>query len=262
VQSLVVVDNRSNAEEVESLRAASQTLGFHLIENEENLGIAEALNEGVHLAKKQGHPWVMLFDQDSTVTDGFVDQMLSAWESHPDRERVGSIHPRYLDPQTGIEAVVPRQSDGVPILPMTSGALMPIWIFDRIGWFASEYFIDLVDWEYCFRIRAEGFLVADAADAKLIHAAGSPAPTTVCGRTFRPSHHSAVRRYYISRNCIVFLRKYFRSFPGSISSCALRQLRETIVCVIAEPDRARKFRNILLATWDALTGRMGKREGL
>jgi rhamnosyltransferase len=145
---------------------------------------------------------------------------------------------------------------------MTSGTLMPLWIFDRIGWFASEYFIDLVDWEYCFRIRAAGYLVADSSQATLLHAAGSPAEATFWGRTFHPSHHNAIRRYYISRNCVAFYRKYFFRFPGRILNCMFRQLRDMAVCSIAEEDRARKFRNFLLGTWDGLTGKMGEREGL
>ncbi len=262
VQGLVVVDNGSNVDELDPLRVASQTLGFQLIENGENLGVAEALNQGVRFAKNKGYPWVMLFDQDSRVTGGFVRQMFVAWESRPDRERVGSIHPRYVDPETGIETVVQRASDGSPVLPLTSGALMPAWIFDRIGWFATEYFIDFVDWEYCFRIRAAGYLIADSGQATLLHAPGNPAKTTILGYTFHPSHHSAMRRYYISRNCIVFYRKYFYSFPRWVLSGVYGQLKDTIVSFIAEEDSARKFRSFLLGTWDGLTGRMGKREGL
>lgn len=262
VDGLVVVDNGSHPGELDPLRVASQTLGFQVIENGENLGIAEALNQGVGWAKSKDYPWVILFDQDSRITDGFIRQMFAAWEAHPDRERVGSIHPRYADRETGVETTVPRGSDGSPVLPMTSGALMPAWIFDRIGWFASEYFIDLVDWEYCFRIRAAGFLVADSSQARLLHAAGNPAPTVILGRTFHPSHHSAVRRYYISRNSIAFYRRYFYSFPGSVLNCVYWQLRDTTVSLIAEENRARKFRNFLLGTWDGLTQRMGKREGL
>ncbi len=41
-----------------------------------------------------------------------------------------------------------------------------------------------------------------------------------------------------------------------------QSLRETTKCFIAEQNRARKFRNFLLGTWDGLTGRMGKRDGL
>ena len=262
VRGLVVVDNGSKADELVLLRGASQTLGFELIENGENLGIAEALNQGVRWAKSKDFPWVILFDQDSLITEGFVGHMFSAWQTHPYRERVGSIHARHVVPETGVEVWVPRTSDGSPVLPMTSGSLMPVWIFDKVGWFASEYFIDVVDWEYSFRTRAAGFLVVDSKHATLVHAPGNPAETTVMGHTFRASHHSAMRRYYITRNCIVFYRKYLRSFPCWIVSSAYEQVIKTIVCLLVEQDRARKFRNVLLGTWDGLTGRMGKREGL
>jgi rhamnosyltransferase len=262
VQNLVVVDNGSSAEELGPLRAKRQSLGFELIENGENLGIAEALNQGIRWAQSHGYSWMILFDQDSGITDGFVSHMFSAWESHPDRERVGSLHPRYVDPETSIEAAVPRASDGSPVLPMTSGSLMPGWIFDKIGWFASEYFIDAVDWEYCFRIRAAGYLIADSRQAKLLHSPGSPARAVILGRTFHLSRHSSARRYYISRNSIVLCRKYFFSFPGWSLLIFYRHLHETIICLLAEENRTGKLRSFLLGTWDALRGRMGRREGL
>lgn len=262
VRGLAVVDNGSSAEEVAALRVASQTVGFELIENGENLGIAEALNRGVRWARRQGYPWVILFDQDSQLRPCFVEEMLAAWEAHPRRDLVGSIHPRYVDPETGVEGVVPRESDGTPILPMTSGALMPAWIFDKVGWFASEFFIDLVDWDYSFRIRRAGFLVADAKDVKLFHSPGKPTQLTLLGHTFLQSNHNAVRRYYMTRNRIVFCRKYFWSFPGWITAGAYAQLKETIVCLLMEQDRARKLRNVLRAISDALTGRMGRRDDL
>jgi hypothetical protein len=39
-------------------------------------------------------------------------------------------------------------------------------------------------------------------------------------------------------------------------------LRETTKCFLGERERRRKFRNLLLGTWDGLWGRMGKREDL
>src|SRR5271165_4899297 len=135
VQGLVVVDNGSTANELRQLRVAAQGFGFHLIENGENLGIAAALNQGVTFAKDKGYPWVIFFDQDSGITEGFVDRMFATWKSHPDRERVCSVHPKYIDPETGIESLVRRASDGGPIISMTSGALMPVWIFTKLGFF-------------------------------------------------------------------------------------------------------------------------------
>ena len=262
VQALVVVDNGSTAGELGPLRVSSHELGFQLIENGDNFGIAEALNQGVRWAKDQGFAWIILFDQDSLLPADFMEHMFAAWHAHPLREKVGSVHPRYVDPETGEEGIVPRENDGSPILPMTSGTLMPAWIFERVGWFASDFFIDVVDWDFSFRIRAAGFLVADAKRAALLHAPGRPARATFWGHAFLQSNHSALRRYYISRNRIVFFRKYFLSFPVWVATGAYAQLKETIACLLVEENRGRKLRNILLATWDALTGRMGKREGL
>jgi rhamnosyltransferase len=144
-QRLVVIDNGSSPDKVCRLRMASQKLDFHLVENADNLGIAEALNQGVRWAKEGGYPWVILFDQDSKITPGFIDQMFAAWETHPEREKIGAMHLRYVDPIAGIEPKVFRSCEGGPITSITSGALMLTWIFDKIGWFASEYFIDQVD---------------------------------------------------------------------------------------------------------------------
>jgi len=262
VDGLVVVDNGSNPDELDPLRAAIQAQGARLIENGENLGIAEALNQGIRWANSQGFPWVILFDQDSTITDGFVDQMFASWESHPDQARVCSIHPRYVHPETGLERRVRRAPDGGPIISITSGALMPIWIFDKIGGFASEYFIDWVDIEYSYRIRAAGLLVADSRQAVLLHAAGHPKPFSFLGFHFRPGHHSSIRWYYMSRNRVAVYRKYLRVFPVWILRSMYESLQETVKGFIVEDNRALKFRNFLLGTWDGFAGRMGKRDGL
>ena len=263
VQALVVVDNDSAAGEIASLRESSQVSGFQLIENHENRGIAEALNQGIAWARSRGYPWVILFDQDSTITNGFILQMFATWESHPRRERVGSIHPRYKDRVTGVEAPIQRaKDDGGPLTSLTSGALMPTWIFDRIGYFASDFFIDCVDVEFCFRLRASGYYVADSKEAVLLHSAGHPERVSVMGFGFSPTHHSAARRYYMSRNRVVVSRRYIRLFPGLVLHYVYLTLRETAKCLLAERDRARKLRNFLLGTWDGLVGRMGKREDL
>jgi rhamnosyltransferase len=259
---LVVVDNGSAPDIAVLLRKYSDQSLFHFLENRENLGIAEALNRGVRWAKANGYAWVILFDQDSTIGEGFVRQMFATWGSHPHRERIAAIHPKYVDPLTGVEPFVRRAGDGGPVVSMTSGALMPVWIFDKIGEFASEYFIDCVDFEYCLRIRAAGYLIADSRDAVLIHAAGDAYRSIyVAGASFRPTHHSVMRRYYISRNRVALFRKYFRIFPGWVLSLAYDSLRETIKCFIGEADRAKKFRAFLFGTFDGLIGRTGRREG-
>lgn len=262
VDEVVVVDNASSSDEVQMLREASNELGFRLIENVENLGIAEALNQGVRTVKESGHSWVLLLDQDSKLTEGFVEQMLNTWSTHPQKKLLAAIHPRYLDPNTGFQSAVRRASDGGPVTSMTSGAIMPTWVFDKIGWFASEYFIDCVDTEYCFRIRAAGYVIADSPHAELDHATGNSKACDILGFRFRPTHHNALRRYYMSRNRIVVFRKYISIFPRWVLASMYDSVRDTVKCLLGEPDRSVKLRRILLGTWDGLTGRMGRRENL
>jgi rhamnosyltransferase len=260
VDGLVVIDNGSAQDEILGLRSSQQHLGFDLIENGENVGIAEALNQGVRWAKNEAYSWVILLDQDSQLTDHFVAKMFATWEVHPQRERIGSIHPTYVDPETGRGPKIRRAPDGGPVVSLTSGALMPMWVFDEVGLFSSTYFIDYVDHEYCLRVRAAGYLIADSKVAMLLHSAGHPRGNSFCGFKFRPTHHSVTRRYYISRNRIATYRAYFAVFPGWIGRIMYDDLRETVKCFLGEKDRRRKARSFLRGTWDGLTGRMGKRE--
>jgi rhamnosyltransferase len=187
--------------------------------------------------------------------------MVRTWLSHAQRNKIACVHPRYWHPERGCRALAYRAGDGSRIWCLTSGALMPTWIFDKVGWFASEFFIDWVDIEYCFRIRAAGYLIAES-EAVLIHHPGHCAPVSLLGLRFWPSHHSAARRYYISRNRVVVFRKYMFSLPACTLKAMYSSLLDTAKCFLGEKERSRKFRNLLLGTWDGLTGRMGMREGL
>ena len=258
----VIVDNGSAPDELRLLRIASRDLGLQLIENGENRGIAEALNQGVRWARQQGFSWVLLLDQDSRMNDDFLRAMLQTWTSHPRHAQVAAIHPRYMHPQLGCRPLAPRASDGSYLWCMTSGTLMPTWVFDKIGYFASEFFIDWVDIEYCFRLRKAGYTIAESSEAILLHDPGDSAPSHILGRRFWPSHHNPVRRYYMSRNRIVVFRKYFLSLPLWTLKAMHAAFRDTLKCFLGETDRRRKFRNFLLGTWDGFIGRMGQRQGL
>ena len=73
------------------IRAFASRPGIELIENGENLGIATAMNVGIRRGQKLGCRWVLLFDQDSCVTDGFVDAMVSGFETLSAEEAAGDF---------------------------------------------------------------------------------------------------------------------------------------------------------------------------
>jgi rhamnosyltransferase len=259
VAELVVVDNGSSAEEVQALREASTAIGFHLLHNPENLGIATALNQGVTWAQGRNHNWVFLLDQDSFVTDGLVRSLITTWESHPERELVGTICPLYRDPISGETAKTRPAADGAPVYTLTSGSLLPLWIFQQIGMFADEYFIDYVDVEFSLRMRAKGYRILEARDAILNHSVGSPTERQLLGLfRYHLSNHSYVRRYYMYRNRLVTIRKYFKRFPRWALYDFYVLNKDFLKIAIAETDRTRKVHAMLRGAIHSFTGRMGR----
>lgn len=255
---VVIVDNGSSPELIAPLHAAAQEMGFTLIENGVNLGIAAALNAGVRWAKAQRFQYVALFDQDSTVTEGFIPAMLAEYEMHPQRNRVAIVTPSQVERNTGRTRGHQCAKDGGPLVAITSGSLMPIEMFDQCGWFEEELIIDCVDHEYCFRARSQGFTLAQCRRAVLMVAVGS----TTCHRAFGMSigarHYSAKRRYYITRNRLLMIRRFWKQQPAW-SYRALRDIvQETIKAVLFENEPWNKLAYTARGVYDAVSGRMGR----
>jgi rhamnosyltransferase len=259
VQRLVVVDNGSPEEKRAVLRTTSRACDFTLLENEENLGIATALNIGVKWAQSVGCGWVALFDQDSTAPPAFIDTMLQAYERSPRRDRIGLIVPRYIDSRRGIPISARYAKDGSLQVAMTSGSLMPISIFSHEGWFEDSFFIGGVDYEYCLRLRSIGYSVEECADAVLLHA---PAAFTECKvngtRLFSTSNYSAGRRYYRERNTIWMIKRYWKIYPAFFVGMLSDSVKDGVKILLAETEKLRKVYYMALGVRDGLLGRMGR----
>jgi rhamnosyltransferase len=258
VPRLIVVDNGSPGSHLKFIRKMHQQREIELIENGENLGIAAALNRGIALAGAGGAEWVILFDQDSNVTDGFMDAMISTASAYPHLKRLAIVTPKHIDPVTKAWRKPAFAEDGTPFTAMTSGSLMQLSIFDRCGWFAEDFFIDRVDDEYCLRLREHGMAIVLSENAILYHQVGSPKEHYFLGiRICSSSHHSAFRRYFITRNRVVMIRRYWRKYP----LWSFRDLRafmvDSVKLALVEEDRGKKLASVARGIRDGVLGRMG-----
>jgi rhamnosyltransferase len=260
LETIVVVDNGSNKDEVLALRERCISLGAMLIENNENLGIARALNQGIEAARAIHSEWVFLFDQDSRVTEGFVDTMMRGFAESPFGERLAILNPRYVDSRLGNDLLQHRQlRDGSLEAPTTSGSLTPMHVYRETGLFAEELFIDGVDYEYGLRVRSMNYFVATCNEAVLLHSPGAPVRHRLLGlMTFTSSNYSAVRRYYQERNKIWNLRRYGRRYPGFFVYQFYISLKELTKILLADENRWRKVRFFFRGYLDGLRNRMGR----
>lgn len=258
IRCLVVVDNSSTEEAPSWLDTASREMGFTFIQNGKNLGIAAALNIGIRWAELKGYQYVFLFDQDSSVTKGFVNNMREFYFTSSRRNKIAIVAPSYMDNRLNLILPSLPSEDGGLQIAMSSGCLMPIWIFHKSGWFAEKLFIDYVDYEYCLRVRSAGYLIEECREAILLHAPGDPKLYCFLGIIFlRTANYSASRRYYIVRNLIWLLRKYGSRYPSLCMRMVLNTIKDCVKIVLVEDDKKKKFHSAYRGLIDGIRGHMG-----
>jgi rhamnosyltransferase len=265
VDAMVIVDNGSADAEVGMLRAASAQGGMSLILNSENLGIARALNLGVQQAAILGYRWILLLDQDSRVHDDLLDALLAVYDSFPEKEHLALIGSGYRDlrrelakPSTA--AVSGCRWDEVEAV-ITSGSLLSLAAYSDIGPFREDFFIDLVDNEYCIRAKTLGYRLINSHRPLMSHSVGAPTLHKWLWMTKLTTNHSADRCYYFARNDTVMLREYgsYKWGLWALKSFS-RRFRTVKRIVLYEEAKADKVMAVIHGWWDGVHGTMGARK--
>lgn len=248
---LVVVDN--TPEPLPWVR--ERISGFNnavYIANSANLGIAVAQNQGARFALEKGMRWLLTMDQDSSFEGDAFRLLAKAAERHPGFGILSARHAleggRSDSPANGVEEI--RTA-------MASGNLLNLTAYQDAGPFREDYFIDYVDHEYCLRLRRKGYRILRVNSARLNHSLGNLVTVNRFGLRFRPTHHSPIRRYYMTRNRLAMLRRY----PEALAPEAFAWSKEMVKLLLFEDEKARKLRYIALGFWHFLTGKRGSLDG-
>jgi rhamnosyltransferase len=274
VTRVVIVDNASPKDFLSWQEQYCHNDNITIIENSINLGVATALNQGMGLLSNEGFEVVVTFDQDSTVTYGFIGLLLDTINAETipcedvalvgaNRSDAGENHAmhRWLRPKTGwpfFERVTCDQigPEGVSLV-ITSGTLINMKIFNILGPFRDDFFIDFVDYEYCLRVREAGYRILVNPDATMFHQLGSKKQYRLFGLTMSPTFHSPLRRYYLSRNRIEMMRLYGLIFPHWLIYELMASAHITLGILLYEDQKIAQLQACVLGTWDGLLKRMG-----
>jgi rhamnosyltransferase len=261
--ALVVVDNGSDEPELGTLRRLSADPRIALVLNFANLGVARALNLGIAKAGSMGYDWVLLLDQDTVVDPGMLNAMIGIRAAYPAADRLAVIGAGFRDvnkdgeeTRTAGTAAAWEEVESV----ITSGSLIALATHAAVGPFREEFFIDLVDTDYCFRARALGYCIIETRQALMSHAIGAATLHRTFGVDKWTSNHSPDRRYYIARNDTVMLRDYGQYPAGLWAAKSFgRRIRTCKRVLLYEQMKTAKIRSILEGWWDGVRGHLGPR---
>lgn len=205
VHRVILVDNGSAARA--GLRdLASAIPAVELVELSTNLGIAAALNIGVHHASAQHPEWILTMDQDTVVETGAIAEVLDEFEklTEPLRCSCGILAMRAHQVGSGNAAarwacrgiVIGRHGRFVEKrLVGTSGNLVRAYLTRDVS-FNDLLFIDQVDFDFCARLRHRGLRVLEYDRECMDHRLGES--VRVGGQVH--SYEGSQRLYYIVRN--------------------------------------------------------------
>lgn len=250
VREVIVVDNGSNKETLSMLRGLKEEIT--LIELNENKGIAYALNRGIEYAVNNDFQWVLTLDHDSTVSDSMISNMLSVYNSidESEKEKIVMLTPKHVE-EKQMDVVSKSQENKweYVLTEITSGALTKA-DFYKNELYDEKLFIDLVDHDYCLRINSMGYKIIRVNSAILIHNLGESIQKKILGITITPTNHSALRRYYMSRNRKYIWNKYRGTFKEWVIKDKIRFLNEIVKIIAFEDEKLNKLKMIKLGLND------------
>lgn len=266
VEEVLIVDNNSEPGALSLLRCLSPEHRTHLIRNEENVGIASALDQGVRWAAEHGYHWALLLDQDTIASEYMLDLLIEAYNLFPRSDKLAVIGSNYVDPQTGKLAFSSKVPSGVcwkeTEVVITSGSLMSLTVYKTIGPFRAEYFIDCVDLEYCLRARSKGFKVIVTRKPLMVHGIGQPTRHHLLGKSIATTNHSPLRRYYLMRNHVALAKEYLTAEPTWMLKSFGKLLKSVILVCLFERDKLTKMKCLAMGLSDGLSSRFDRQPSL
>ena len=225
--------------------------------NGENLGIASALNIAAKKAISEEFDWLLTMDQDSIFKENSFQFLVDYVNDNKDLSKLAIVSPfhdtvlrdgHYPNPET-VET---------PIIVMTSGNLVNLTAYKKIGGYKDWYFIDCVDFDFCLSLIREGYQIHQVNKSILIHELGHTEKKKFLGKTYFTDNHNYIRRYYIVRNRHYILDEFSKDFPDYCAAekrCTKGEIKRII---LFEKDKIRKLRYMLKGYRDYRKGITGK----
>ena len=212
VLAVLVVDNGSkDSTEIQRIQEAFPQV--ETIVNKENHGYTGANNQGFLWAKKKGVDYILVLNNDTTVTENFLEVLL---ESIRDRTKL-IVAPKTLVPDTdtvyntGLCFSIwhggswnwnrNRRSEDYTDLyypNYLSGCcwLMPLAALNDVGSFDDRFFAYYEDTDFSWRAKKAGYQLMVNGKSVIYH------------RRYKMTPENYFRLFYLSRNLIYLLKRH------------------------------------------------------
>ena len=208
----------------------------------ENLGLSKAFNTVLCSENFNEDDYIVFFDQDSTIEEGHIESLISEYELlQKNNIPVGVLGPVFYNTSNGLVEVPKIKTDltensfKVSSI-ITSSMLCTYKNIKQIGFFNERVFLDMADWDICWRIIEAGMLCCMTDKVVLKHSLGTGEKKV---GFLRVRVGSPFREYYQTRECLYLLTRRYTPFKFKIRFILMLTVRPIIHVLFLENKKDR-----------------------
>ncbi|MGQ9843952.1 MAG: glycosyltransferase, partial [Spirochaetota bacterium] len=255
VNTLYIIDNSDNKNNLIIKRLTQLSDKCVYIDNGGNQGIANALNVGAKLAIKNGAKWLLTMDQDSKFEKHDIENYLKCIINYKDIHNVAIFAPNRDIKQ--VKVIGNACSKIKKYAVITSGNIINLDMFTLVGGFDENLFIDEVDHDYCLRCNQLGEII-QFKNIQLIHQLGKEKLVDFFFFTIKITSHPPMRHYYAMRNLVYMIKKHRKNHKLWIIQRVFIVLKTLIMAMVFDKYKFHRFCYIYRGIKDYLLNNMGK----
>lgn len=247
VQSIVVIDNDSNKKDMVCLLC--EKLEIQYIQNDRNMGISKALNQMMNYAKVNGYDWVLSLDQDTVVPENILFDYRKLFKKL-ESAKIGMFCPAVIEKNTKKNVVRGKGEYSYVKRCITSATMTNVEAWIEVGGYDEQLFIDYVDYDFCAKIRKRDYYIIQSNSTFIEHELGESELRYFLFFKVRVSNYSSFRKYYITRNLLVYIKRHCSFVEGIIEY--IRLFRFILYTILYEKNKKEKMQAIKKGIRDSL----------
>ncbi|SFP93945.1 glycosyltransferase family 2 protein [Parafilimonas terrae] len=255
VEKLYIIDNTEAAAFSTHPLLSDYPKKITLINEGVNEGIAKRLNQACSLALEEGFDYLLTMDQDSWFDETVVKAYFKCINDFKERATVSMFGVNHEKKITGTDCSYQECN-----FLITSGSVINLEAYKKVGPFDEDLFIDFVDAEYCFKSIEHGFKIIKFPNIFMHHSLGE-IQTKISLKNLKPrgrTFHSPARLYYMTRNILYIQSKYTHRFKKDISKYKKDLLNRIKNNLLYKNNKVQTIKMLLKAFKDYKNKRMGK----
>lgn len=210
----------------------------------ENLGVSRAFNRILKDPRItwQEDDYVLFFDQDSSIQPDHISRMIAVFESlQTTGFAVGCLGPAYFNTSSG-HIEIPRAKKAISpdtyavSSIITSSMLTTYGNLREAGFWNEDVFLDMADWDLCWRLTAGGKLCC-LTEAVVLHHSVGHGEKKVGPLRLRVGY--PYREYYQIRECLYLFGKKYTPLKYRIRFLAMLLIRSPLHVIFLDHRKER-----------------------